>query len=133
MISFIDEHRGVFGIEPILETIADCPVNLSRECRQAPGRGSPVGPRPQRYQPEDRDTTCLRAELSRLWRSEGLEAIEARRLRRRPLHCRSVDEVDEPARHHSRKGDPHDTLGQDDPERTLKLFPPVPETSDFFL
>jgi transposase len=52
-----------------LQIIADCPVHLSRECRQAPGRGSPVDPRPQRYRPEDRDTPCLRAELSRLWRS----------------------------------------------------------------
>lgn len=60
-----------------LQPTADCPINLLRERRQATGRGSPVDPCPQRYQPEDRDTSCLRAEFPRLWRSQGLAAIEA--------------------------------------------------------
>ncbi len=32
---------------------------------------------PVAYRPEDRDTSCLRTELPRLWRSQGLAAIEA--------------------------------------------------------
>ena len=54
MISFIDEHRSAFGVEPI-QAAADCLVNLRRERCHPTGRGPPVGPSPPRYRPEDRD------------------------------------------------------------------------------
>lgn len=77
MTCFTYEHRSAFGVEPNLQGAADCPVNLLRECRQAPGRGPRVGPRPKRRHLEDRDTPCLRGEPPCLWRAEGLAAIKA--------------------------------------------------------
>lgn len=76
MISFIDEHLGVFGLSQAAG-VADCPINLLRERGQAIGRESPVDSHQERYQPEDRDTPCLRAELPGLWRSQGLTTVTA--------------------------------------------------------
>ena len=77
-----------------------CPVNLSRECRQAPGRRSPADPRPKRHHTEDRDTLRLRTELPRLWRSPRIWRQLKREARCRPLHCHSAYEIDVARRDH---------------------------------
>lgn len=116
MISFIDEHRGVCGVEPICRLL---PIALSTYYENVAKRldvdrlsvraRSDIGLKIEIRR-------GLRTELPRLWRSQGLAAIAARGRRRRPLHCRPAYEVDEPARCHSGKADPHDVLGQVGPE-----------------
>ena len=46
MISFIDEHRSVLGVEPICRLLPIAPSTYYEVVAKRTGRGSPVGPRP---------------------------------------------------------------------------------------
>jgi len=56
MISFIDEHRGMFGVEPICRLLPIAPSTYYENVAKRLDVDRLVSPRPQRYRPEDRDT-----------------------------------------------------------------------------
>ena len=79
MIAFIDDHRGVHGVEPICKVLPIAPSTYHAHVakRRDPGE---LSARAKRMRPEDRGSSGLRGELPGLWRAQGLAATEARRL-----------------------------------------------------
>ncbi|MGF6978214.1 hypothetical protein QFZ94_006729 [Paraburkholderia sp. JPY465] len=108
MITFIDDHRHVYGVEPICRVL---PIAPSTYYTHVARRANP-GLVPLRAQ-RDR---MLKDEIQRVWeenpglrRRQGLEAIEARRHCRGALHGRAADEADGPARCGAGQDGPHDS------------------------
>lgn len=112
MIAFIDDHRGVYGVEPICKVLPIAPSTYHARVAQRadPTRGS------ARWQRDG----MLRAEVRRVhaenfavygvrkvWRQLGREGTA-----RRALHGRAADAPDGPARRGAREGDQDDAAGQ---------------------
>ena len=91
MISFIDDHRQAYGVEPICFGSADRPIHLSRARCPAAGSGAAVDPRPARWRAQALDRQGFRPELRRLRRTQGVAPDEARGLRCRPMHRGAAD------------------------------------------
>ena len=115
MKAFIDDHRDVYGVEPILGSslrtclprVADRPVDLSCACRP-PGRPVPIaGAHAAGCGPGDRGTPRVQRELRRLRRAQGVAADDARELRCRPLHDLASDAGDGAQRRRPRQARAH--------------------------
>ena len=110
MISFIGEHRGVFGFEPICRLLSIAPStyyeNVARRLdvdRLSMRAHSDIG---------------LKIEIRRVF-NENFQVYGVRKVRRqlqreglrhRPLHCRSAYEGNGAAGHHSRQTDIRTTI-----------------------
>jgi transposase InsO family protein len=71
MVSFIDMHRGTYGVEPICEVLPIAPsVYYERKAREAD---------PSRLPPRTRRDEFLRGEIRRVWR-ENYEVYGARKV-----------------------------------------------------
>ena len=89
MIAFIDDHREVYGVEPICKMLPIAPSTYHAHIAQ---RIDPAfGPCAAGRRIEDRGATGLRGELRRLRLAEGLAAVAAGRLHGCPLHRRAAD------------------------------------------
>ncbi len=94
MIAFIDDHRALYGVEPICRVSADRPVDVPGPCRTA-GRSWPAAASGQaRCGADGRDPARARSQLRRLRGPEGLAATRPRGDRGGALHGRPADAGD---------------------------------------
>jgi putative transposase len=125
MISFIDEHRGVFGVEPICRVLPIAPSTYYENVAKRLDV--------DRLSIRARSDISLKIEIRRvfnenfrgLWRSQGLAAVAAGRLRCRPLHGRRLMRVMGLQGIIRGKADPNDDLGQGRSEPARPGEPPV--------
>ena len=98
MIAFIDDHREAYGVEPICKVLPIAPSTYHAHAaqRRRPDRLPARAQRDAALQLEIR--RVFDGELPGLRRAQGLAAVAARRLRRRPLHGRAADARHGPAR-----------------------------------
>ncbi|MGZ2409215.1 hypothetical protein ACVIKO_006536 [Rhizobium ruizarguesonis] len=125
MISFIDEHRAVFGVEPICRLLPIAPSTYYENVAKRVDV--------DRLSIRARRDISLKIEIRRVfeqnyrvygvrkvWRQLKREGFDVARCTRR-----SAYEVDEPARYHSGKADPHDVPRQNGSEPTGPREPTV--------
>ena len=126
MIAFIDDHREAYGVEPICKVLPIAPstyhAHVARRADPATAAGAGAAGRGS----EGRDPARVRGELPRLWRAQGLAAVAAGGLRRRPLHRGPADADHGPSGRDPRQaGADHDQRqGRALPARSRE--PPVP-------
>ena len=100
--------RGVWG-RADLQGVADRPIHLSRPCRKAGRSRQAIGAREAGCDWQEQDQACLRGELRRLRRAQGLAAIAPRGRGYRPMHRGATDAEHGPARRDPRQaGQNHD-------------------------
>ncbi len=111
MISFIEEHRLVLGVEPICRLMLIAPSTYY----EVIAKRTDV----DRLSARERNDIAMKVEIRRVFNEnfqvygvQGLAAIAARRLRHRPLHRRAAYENNGDSRRHSRQADQNHRVGQ---------------------
>jgi hypothetical protein len=125
MISFIDEHCGVFGVEPICRVLPIAPSTYY----ETVAKRLDV----DRLSIRARSDVALKIEIRRVFEANfrvyGVRKVWRQlnhgRLRCGPLHCRSAHEIDGASGHNPRQADPHDIFGQDGSTPTRPREPSV--------
>ena len=119
MIAFIDEHRAVYGVEPICRVLPIAPSTYHAHAARGPiPRARRPGRGATRRWPGD--PAGLGGELPGLRRAQGVAAVEARRHRGGALHGGAADAADGPAGRRSWQA------GEDDDQRPGGAMPARP-------
>ena len=126
MIAFIDDHRQAYGVEPICKVMPIAPSDLSCPCRKAGRSRQAIGAGAAGRDPQGRDPACLRGELRRLWRAQGLAAIAPRGRGYRPMHRGATDAEHGPARRDPRQAGQNHDQRQGRAVSAGSCQPPVP-------
>jgi len=108
MKAFIDEHREIYGVEPICRVLPIAPSTYYEHAARKADPDPESGPRAPGCRTVPRDPPGLRGQLRRLWRPQGLAPDAARGDRGRPLHGRPSDAADGPPRGGARQEHPDD-------------------------